>query len=97
MESGCNLWNQGRRLPSEEDQREVHQLGVNPASEPGRRLLQAPLCLQFPKGFPLASASLGGTPCPVTLQEDGVYLDLPLQAAFRDGIELAVSGGAPLS
>ena len=57
--------------------------------------LMAPLSLQFPKGFPLKSARLGASACPVFVQDDAVYLDVPLQAAFRNGVELSFLDVAP--
>ncbi len=50
----------------------------------------APMCLRLPKGFPLASARLNATDCPVTVNDKGVFVDVPLQEAFGTGCELTL-------
>ena len=49
-----------------------------------------PLCLRLPKGFPLASARMGATNCPVAASDKGVFVDVPLQQAFRDGCTMTL-------
>ena len=51
---------------------------------------QAPMGLQLPKGFPLASARLGATACPITVTDKGVFVDVPVQKAFADGCAMTL-------
>lgn len=57
--------------------------------------LITPLCLELPKGTPVKSASIEGLPCKVTTADDGVFIDVPLGAALRDGVEMTLATAAP--
>jgi hypothetical protein len=43
----------------------------------------APLTLKLPADFPVASARLGSTDCPVMRNKRGAFLDVPVREAFR--------------
>jgi hypothetical protein len=57
--------------------------------------LVTPLCLELPKGTPVKSARIGGLECKVTTADDGVYVDVPLGAALRDGVEMSMATASP--
>ncbi len=57
--------------------------------------LLAPLCLELPKGTPVRSARVGGLECAVTSTDAGVFIDVPLGPALRDGVEMSISTAAP--
>lgn len=49
-----------------------------------------PLSLALPKSLPIKSASVDGVPGKVTKKADGVYLDLPVQKALREGLRMTL-------
>jgi hypothetical protein len=57
--------------------------------------LLAPLCLELPRGTPVKAARLGGIDCAVTSNDDGVFVDVPLGPALRDGVEMSFAAAAP--
>lgn len=57
--------------------------------------LVTPLCLEFPKGTPIRAATLLGRECKVTTTDDGVYVDVPLGPALRDGVEMTLATASP--
>lgn len=60
--------------------------------------LLSPLTLKLPKGFPLKAARVGNQSCTVTVgqpEHEGVFIDVPVQAALKDGCEMTLSTSAP--
>ncbi len=57
--------------------------------------LVTPLCLELPKGTPVKGARIGGLECKVTTADDGVFIDVPLGPALREGVEMEMRASSP--
>ncbi len=68
-------------------------LGLERDTFPG--FLLAPLCLEFPKDFPLKQGRIGNAACEVNQRNDGVYMDVPLREYLSAGCEMTLEQPAP--